>query len=101
MGTTCPTYCRSTQRSTGPIHPEALLDVTLGRTTRENLTPGAYTGPVPIVTHVHGAVGVGDESDGYPEAWYLPAANDIPGGYATQGTWYDFFGVKGTRAFWG
>ena len=28
-------------------------------------TPGAYTGPVPIVTHVHGAVGVGDESDGY------------------------------------
>ncbi|MHB1343649.1 MAG: cupredoxin domain-containing protein, partial [Thermoleophilia bacterium] len=32
-------------------------------------TPGPYTGPVPIVTHVHGAVGVGDESDGYPEAW--------------------------------
>ena len=22
-----------------------------------------------IVTHVHGAVGVGDESDGYAEAW--------------------------------
>ena len=37
-------------------------------------TPGPYTGPVPIVTHVHGAVGVGDESDGYAEAWYLPAA---------------------------
>ena len=35
-------------------------------------TPGPYTGPVPIVTHVHGAVGVGDESDGYAEAWYLP-----------------------------
>ena len=28
-------------------------------------TPGPYTGPVPIVTHVHGALGVGDESDGY------------------------------------
>ena len=37
-------------------------------------TPGPYAGPVPIVTHVHGAVGVGDESDGYAEAWYLPDA---------------------------
>ena len=57
-------------------------------------TPGPYTGPVPIVTHVHGAVGVGDESDGYAEAWYLPAANNIPAGYATEGTWYDFFEGK-------
>ena len=47
-----------------------------------------------MVTHVHGAVGVGDESDGYPEAWFLPAAKDIPGGYATKGTWYDFFAGK-------
>ena len=47
-------------------------------------TPGPYTGPVPIVTHVHGAVGVGDESDGYAEAWYLPAASNIPAGYATE-----------------
>jgi spore coat protein A len=30
-----------------------------------------YTGPVPIVTHVHGAH-VGPESDGYPESWWLP-----------------------------
>ena len=57
-------------------------------------TPGPYTGPVPTVTHVHGAVGVGDESDGYAEAWYLPAANNIPAGYATKGTWYDFFAGK-------
>jgi spore coat protein A len=67
-------------------------------------TPGAYTGPVPMVTHVHGAVGVGDESDGYTEAWYLPAANDIPAGYATQGTWYAFFAGKATANFgaaWG
>jgi FtsP/CotA-like multicopper oxidase with cupredoxin domain len=59
---------------------------------------------VPIVTHVHGAVGVGDESDGYAEAWYLPAANDIPGGYATEGTWYDFFKSKALANFgaaWG
>jgi spore coat protein A, manganese oxidase len=67
-------------------------------------TPGPYTGPVPLVTHVHGAVGVGDESDGYPEAWYLPAAQDIPNGYATAGTWYDFFAGKAAAAFdatWG
>jgi FtsP/CotA-like multicopper oxidase with cupredoxin domain len=44
-----------------------------------------YTGPVPIVVHVHGAH-VGPESDGYPEAWWLPDAKNIPAGYATQGT---------------
>ncbi len=57
-------------------------------------TPGSYTGPVPIVTHVHGSAGVGDESDGYAEAWYLPRAGNIPAGYATEGTWYDFFRGK-------
>ena len=67
-------------------------------------TPGAYTGPVPIVTHVHGAVGVGDESDGYAEAWYLPAADNIPTGYATEGTWYNFFAGKALARYgaaWG
>jgi len=44
-----------------------------------------YLGPVPIITHVHGAH-VGPESDGYPESWYLPDANNIPAGYATEGT---------------
>src|SRR6187399_3106916 len=64
-----------------------------GRDTRPTFdtTPDRYTGPVPIVTHAHGAIGVGDESDGYSEAWYLPAANNIPDGYASEGTWYDFF----------
>lgn len=57
-------------------------------------TPGRYQGPVPMVTHVHGAVGVGDESDGYAEAWYLPPANNIPSGYAAVGTWYDYFKNK-------
>ncbi len=67
-------------------------------------TPGPYTGPVPMVTHVHGAVGVGDESDGYAEAWYLPAAGNIPDGYATVGTWHDFFASKAAASFgtvWG
>jgi hypothetical protein len=67
-------------------------------------TPGRYTGPVPIVTHVHGSASVGDESDGYAEAWYLPDANDIPGSYATKGTWYDFFANKAASRYgvgWG
>lgn len=67
-------------------------------------TPGTYEGPVPIVTHVHGSVGVGDESDGYAEAWYLPAAADIPAGYATEGTWYEFFAGKAASRYgveWG
>jgi FtsP/CotA-like multicopper oxidase with cupredoxin domain len=67
-------------------------------------TPGRYTGPVPMVTHVHGSVGVGDESDGYAEAWYLPAAGNIPTGYAKQGTWYDFFAGKAETSYgvsWG
>ncbi|XVX21150.1 multicopper oxidase family protein [Actinomycetota bacterium] len=64
----------------------------------------AYRGPVPIVTHVHGAMGIGDESDGYPEAWYLPDATDIPHGYAHHGTWYEFFAGKAASKFgvkWG
>ena len=79
---------------------------TLGRDSRPAFqsTPGPYTGPVPMVTHVHGAVGVGDESDGYAEAWYLAAADSIPAGHATRGTWYDFFAAKAADAFgteWG
>ncbi len=79
---------------------------TAGRDKRPTFdrTPGPYTGPVPIVTHVHGAVGVGDESDGYAEAWYLPAANDIPADYATEGTWYNFFAGKAATSYgatWG
>ncbi len=67
-----------------------------GRDTRPTFasTPGTYTGPVPIVTHVHGAVGVGDESDGYAEAWFLPNASNVPAGYATEGTWFEFFAAK-------
>jgi len=47
-----------------------------------------YDGPVPIVTHVHGAH-VAGHSDGYPEAWWLPAAKNIPKKYATKGTLFD------------
>ncbi len=79
---------------------------TAGRDTRPSFTstPDRYKGPVPIVTHLHGAAGVGDESDGYSEAWYLPAAGNVPAGYATQGTWYDFFASKASARYgvtWG
>ena len=79
---------------------------TAGRDMRPTFdeTPGPYTGPVPIVTHVHGAVGVHDDSDGYAEAWYLPAANNISTGYATEGTWYNFFAGKAFGSYgvgWG
>ncbi len=49
-----------------------------------------YTGPVPLVTHVHGAH-VQPHSDGYPEAWWLPGApgtKGIPATYAGRGTVY-------------
>jgi FtsP/CotA-like multicopper oxidase with cupredoxin domain len=51
------------------------------------MDPTPYTGPVPIITHVHGAH-VDPHSDGYPEAWWLPAG-DVPAGYATKGTLFD------------
>jgi FtsP/CotA-like multicopper oxidase with cupredoxin domain len=54
-----------------------------------------YAGPVPIVTHLHGAH-VGPDSDGHPAAWYLPAANNIPAGYAPQGS--EFGQIPGVPA---
>jgi FtsP/CotA-like multicopper oxidase with cupredoxin domain len=49
--------------------------------------PAQYTGPVPIVTHVHGAH-VDPHSDGYPEAWWLPVCPQTAG-LATSGTLFD------------
>lgn len=63
-----------------------------------------YAGPVPLITHLHGAH-VGPESDGHPEAWYLPAANNIVpcdasgmpvGCYATSGS--DYAQIPGVPA---
>jgi FtsP/CotA-like multicopper oxidase with cupredoxin domain len=61
-----------------------------GGTDTETLDPTPYTGPVPIITHLHGGHS-GQESDGFPEAWFLPAAKNIPAGYATVGSHYDQF----------
>jgi spore coat protein A len=46
-----------------------------------------YQGPVPMITHVHGAR-TPPENDGYAESWWLPRANNIPNGYATTGSTY-------------
>jgi spore coat protein A len=60
---------------------------------KRGFDPAPYIGPVPLVTHVHGAH-VAEESDGYAEAWYLPNAGNTPAGYATTGTFYDYFNLK-------
>lgn len=53
----------------------------------ESMSLEPYVGPVPIVTHVHGAH-VTAESDGYPEAWFMPAASNLPENLRTQGNLY-------------
>jgi FtsP/CotA-like multicopper oxidase with cupredoxin domain len=72
------------------------------RTDCRGSDPAPYHGPVPLITHVHGAH-VGPESDGYPEAWYLPNANNLPAGYATKGSRFDQYDrtntVPGTAIF--
>lgn len=65
--------------------PMDCLEDPMGASDCRGQAQGPYTGPVPIVTHLHGAH-VGPMSDGYPEAWYLPDAVDIPESYARQGT---------------
>jgi len=61
-------------------------------------TPGPYRGPIPMVTHLHGAH-VTEESDGYPEAWFLPVANNIPNGYANVGTFYNKFKAEAASRY--
>ena len=58
------------------------------RTDCATSNPLPYTGPVPMIPHVHGAH-VDPHSDGYPEAWWLPAANNIPAGYGRKGRLFD------------
>jgi spore coat protein A len=71
----------------------------------------SYTGPVPMIVHVHGAETY-EWSDGYPEAWYLPAADDLNGDFSTNGSFFDVFndgadtffandGKKAPNASWG
>ena len=64
------------------------------RTDCRGASADPYTGPIPMVVHVHGAH-VGPGSDGYPEAWWLPDASNIdctnvPGHSKTKTTKDDF-----------
>jgi spore coat protein A len=59
---------------------------------------GRYIGPVPMVTHVHGAH-TREESDGYAEAWWLPEA--AAGVNHATGTFYDYFFGKYPGLDWG
>jgi bilirubin oxidase len=105
------TWANELLTSTGSFRPPLLsIDQTLhwanppggvaGRDSRPvfSSTPGPYRGPVPLVTHLHGAH-VTEESDGYPEAWYLPAARDIPSGFARVGSFYDQFKAEAHNRF--
>jgi len=69
-----------------------------GRDSRPSFgsTPGPYTGPVPLVTHLHGGH-TSDESDGFAEAWYLPRARNIPRDFARVGSHYQAFRGKFQR----
>ena len=63
------------------------------RTDCAGRSPDPYAGPVPIVTHVHGSH-VDPDSDGYPEAWWLPRHsntqyNDKGHAYAMSGSLFD------------
>ena len=73
--------------------------------------PSYYAGPVPMIVHVHGAETY-EWSDGYPEAWYLPAANNLNAEFALGGSFFDVFnsgansffandGKKAPSAAWG
>ncbi|MDX2506295.1 MAG: multicopper oxidase domain-containing protein [Gammaproteobacteria bacterium] len=57
-------------------NPAADCSVAEVRTDCHGTTDQPYTGPVPMVTHVHGAH-VGASGDGYTEAWWLPDAKNI------------------------
>ncbi len=52
--------------------------------------PSFYTGPVPMSVHVHGAETY-EWADGYPEAWWLPAASNLNNDYALGGSFFDTF----------
>jgi bilirubin oxidase len=62
-------------------------------------TPPPYKGPQPMIVHLHGAH-VFEESDGLPQTWTLPAARNIPNGFATVGTDWDAFRQE-SIARWG
>jgi bilirubin oxidase len=74
------------------------MAMTMTETDCRSLNPAPYNGPVPMVPHLHGAH-VTQDSDGYPEAWFLPAAVNIPDGYARYGSKYLQFKAEAEAAY--
>ncbi|MFF0467995.1 multicopper oxidase family protein [Micromonospora zamorensis] len=60
--------------------------------------PRGYRGPVPQVVHLHGGHST-QESDGHSEAWYLPAARDLPRDFAVAGSAYREFRSRFAERF--
>lgn len=67
---------------------QAICDDGFQKTDCKGTTADPYWGPVPTTMHLHGSH-VEALSDGFPESWFLPDANDIPEGYARHGTYYN------------
>lgn len=69
-----------------------------GRDTRPafTATPGPYLGPVPITPHLHGGH-TPEDSDGFPSAWFLPDAGNVPRGYVRTGSKWEYFREKFKR----
>ena len=55
----------------------------------------AYTGPVPILPYLHGAQ-LESSENGNPEAWFLPAADDLPEDIVTSGP--QFYSLEDAEA---
>ena len=68
---TCRTCCRSTRPCTGPTRRAATMERDMRPDLRRR-RPARYTGPVPMVTHVHGSVGVGMRATDTPRRGTCP-----------------------------
>lgn len=58
-----------------------------------------YDGPIPMAVHMHG-FNTTDDSDGHPDAWFLPDAKGINGKYNRHGPMWEIFSEKSTWGPW-
>jgi len=64
----------------------------------KGLDPEPYTGPVPMIVHVHGA-DTEPASDGYPEAWYMPDVPMPPDVQYSTGSLYSQYKTQAESAY--
>jgi spore coat protein A, manganese oxidase len=70
-----------------PVDPTLMWANPTGPIETEGVSPEPYTGPVPMVVHLHGGH-MDADFDGGPRAWWLPDANDLPEGTTARGSDY-------------